>query len=133
MLSIGNRADHPLTGFRWTNNLLSAAGGGIITTGGGNANCAFPNFGGGPLGTLDRCFKLYTFAGNILIGATEQWPKDNYAPPSLTSVRIAGSDLNLPRSFLLQAGSPYRNVGTDGKDPGADVTAVENAIAGVAP
>jgi len=133
MLVFGNPVNHPLTGFSWTNNIFTAGGSGIITTGGGNSNCAFPEFGGGPLGKLDRCFKPYNFTGNVLIGATGPWPKNNYTPASLTDVDFASSNTDLLSSFQLQAASRYKNAGTDGKNPGADVAAVEAAVTGAVP
>jgi len=131
MLVLGNPIDRPLAGFSWTNNILSGGGVGIVPTGGGSANCA--HLGGGPVAQLDRCFKPYTFAGNVLIGVSRTWPSDNYTPATLTSVGFAGANDNIVSSYRLQALSSFRNAGTDGKNPGADVSAVEAAIAGVAP
>jgi hypothetical protein len=34
-------------------------------------------------------------------------------------------------NYQLALGSPFRNVGTDGKDPGADITGLMQATAGV--
>jgi hypothetical protein len=133
MLVVGNALDHPLAGFTWTNNIFTATGGGILSTGGGATNCAYPGFGNGSLGKIERCFKPYTFAGNVLVGATGPWPSDNKAPATLDAVMLSGSNPDDPASFQLQPASPFRNSGTDGKDPGADVAAVEAAIAGVAP
>jgi len=133
MLVLGNAPDHPLTGFSWTNNIFTATAGGILSTGGGATNCAYPGFGNGALGKLERCFKPYTFAGNVLVGASGPWPNDNKAPATLDAVMFSGSNADDPASFQLQPASPFRNSGTDGKDPGADVAAVEAAIAGVAP
>jgi hypothetical protein len=133
MLIVGANANQPLTGFTWTNNIFTAGSTGIVTSGGGNTNCAFPGLGGGPLGKLDRCFKPYIFSGNILVGATGAWPKNNYTPASLNAVDFARASRDGVDGLQLQAGSPYQNVGTDGKNPGADVSAVAAAIAGVAP
>jgi hypothetical protein len=133
MLVLGNALNHPLTGISWMNNIMAATGGGIITTGGGEWNCAYPGFGGGPLGKLDRCFKGYDFAGNVLIGATGAWPKNNHAPATLANVMFSSTNYKVLSSFQLQSASPFRNVSTDGKNPGADVTGIEAAIAGVAP
>ncbi len=133
MLVLGNALNHPLAGFSWTNNILAAPNSGIITTGGGSANCAYPGFGGGPLGKLERCFKDYDFSGNVLIGATGAWPKDNQSAANQTSVMFASTIHQALSSFQLQAVSPFRGMGTDGKNPGADVSGVAAAIAGVAP
>jgi hypothetical protein len=133
MLVVGNMASHPLTGFHWLNNIFTAGGTGVISTGGGPSNCAYPGFGGGALGQIERCFSPYTFAGNVLIGATGSWPKDNHNPSSMSAVMFEGSNPDKVSSFQLQPASPFHNAGTDGKSPGADVAAIEAAIAGVAP
>jgi hypothetical protein len=131
MLIVGNPIDHPLAGFSWTNNILSGGGVGIVPTGGGSANCA--HLGAGPVAQLDRCFKPYTFEGNVLIGTSRTWPKGNYTPATVMAVGFAGANDNIVSSYHLQATSSFRNAGTDGKNPGADVSAIEAAIAGVAP
>ena len=133
MLVLGNALNRPLAGFSWTNNILAATGGGIITTGGGSGNCAYPGYSGGPLGKLDRCFKNYDFAGNILIGSSGPWPKNNPTPATLANVMFSSSNLSLLRNLQLLPASPFSNGGTDGTSPGADITAVQAAISGVAP
>ena len=133
MLVLGNALNHPLAGFSWTNNILAATGGGIITTGGGASNCAYPGFPGGPMGKLDRCFKNYDFSGNVLVGNTGPWPKNNATPPNLGSVMFSSLNLGLLRNLQLLPASPFANAGTDGKNPGADIAAVQAAISGVAP
>jgi len=133
MLVLGNEMNHPLLGINWTNNIFGAAGSGIVTTGGGASNCAYPAAGGGPLGKLDRCFKGYDFSGNVLIGASGPWPKNNQMPAALANVMFSNVAPQLLSHFRLQAASPFSNLGTDGKDPGADINGVEAAIAGVAP
>jgi hypothetical protein len=133
MLVLGNAINHPLAGFSWTNNILVASGGGIVTTGGGSWNCAYPALPGGPVGKLDRCFKNYDFAGNVLVGATGSWPANNHAPATLANVMFSSTVHRVLSSFQLQAASPFRNVSSDGRNPGADVAGVEAAIAGVTP
>ncbi len=133
MLVLGNALNHPLAGFSWTNNILAATGQGIITTGGGSGNCAFPGYPGGPMGKLDRCFKSYDFSGNVLIGNAGPWPKNNASPPNLASVMFSSLNLGVLGNLQLLPASPFANTGTDGKNPGADIAAVQAAIAGVAP
>ncbi len=131
MLVIGNAMNHPLNGFSWSNNIFTANGGGIVTTGGGAGNCAFPGLPGGPLGKLERCFNSYDFSGNVLIGPATSWPKNNATPASMTAVMFSSAVHQLLSSFQLQPASPFRNAGTDGKAPGADIAGVEAAISGV--
>jgi hypothetical protein len=133
MLVLGNALNKPLAGFSWTNNILAASGEGITTTGGGPGNCAYPGFGGGPAGKLDRCLKNYDFSGNVLVGNSGPWPKNNPTPATLASVMFSSSNLSLLRSLQLLPASPFFSGGTDGKNPGADIAAVQAAISGVVP
>ena len=133
MLVLGNALNHPLAGFSWTNNILAATGGGIITTGGGSVNCAYPGYPGGPMGKLDRCFKSYDFSGNVLIGNSGPWPKNNATPATLAGVMFSSLNLSVLQNLQLLPASPFSNAGTDGKNPGADIAAVQAAISGVAP
>jgi hypothetical protein len=133
MLVLGNALNKPLAGFSWTNNILAASGEGITTTGGGPGNCAYPGFGGGPAGKLDRCLKNYDFSGNVLVGNSGPWPKNNLTPATLASVMFSSSNLSLLRSLQLLPASPFFSGGTDGKNPGADIAAVQAAISGVVP
>jgi hypothetical protein len=84
------------------------------------------------MGKLDRCFKSYDFSGNVLIGNSGPWPKNNPPPANLAKV-ISSSNLGLLRSLQLLPASPFSNGGTDGKNPGADIAAVQATISGVAP
>src|SRR5205823_1982750 len=67
------------------------------------------------------------FTHNVLLsGTVSLYPLGNWFPPGTTPVVNAyygGAD------YHLVSGSPYRNAGTDGKDVGADVDAVNAATA----
>lgn len=64
------------------------------------------------------------FAGNIVAAAlSSMYPAGNFYPASLGDVQI-GSD------YRLLPTSPYKNQGTDGKDPGVDVDALMAAQTG---
>src|SRR5439155_7019993 len=59
-------------------------------------------------------------------GAATNYPPDNFFPASLTQVgfvNLAAADYHLAPT------SPYKNAGTDGKDLGADIDAVNSATA----
>jgi hypothetical protein len=78
--------------------------------------------------TLDTYFPGSIFARNVLTGGSpSMYPADNFFPASLAEVGfvdLAGGN------YRLSAQSPYKNGGTDGKDPGVDVDALEAATAG---
>ena len=76
------------------------------------------------------------FAPNAIIGASPayasaKWPSGNYFPASALGVKFANYNGGIGGDYHLQASSPYKNKGTDGKDLGADIDAVNSAIAGV--
>ena len=63
-------------------------------------------------------------------GALSGYPAGNFWPTSWTAVQfvnLAGDN------YRLAAGSPYKNAGSDGLDIGANIDAMEAAIAGGAP
>jgi PKD repeat protein len=102
------------TGFVYTNNLTPHNNYGIIGSGYGPGRA-----------TLNAYFPGYLFAKNILAGGSASaYPAGNYFPATLDAVgfidRLAGN-------YHLSTTSLYRNAGTDGKDIGADMDAIEQA------
>ena len=87
------------------------------------------NYYGNPLGALATYFPGAVFRRNILQGGSaSKYPPDNFFPASMSAVgfvNLAGGD------YRLQATSPYKNAGTDGRDVGADIDSVNAATAGV--
>ena len=78
--------------------------------------------------TLSTYFPGAVFAKNVLAGgaSSTNWPAGNFFPASLDAVAFVnrtGGD------YHLSATSPYRNAGTDGKDLGADIDALNEATA----
>jgi hypothetical protein len=113
-------AGAPHTGFVYSNNLAP--------------HNEFGVHGAGTLPgthTLDTYFPGSIFEKNVLVGVNpfvSFYPPDNFFPASLIDVGfvdLAGGN------FRLSTSSPYKNGGTDGKDIGADIDALEAAIAGV--
>ncbi|MCW5977378.1 MAG: DUF2341 domain-containing protein [Bryobacteraceae bacterium] len=78
-------------------------------------------------GTLNYYAPGYVFTKNALWGAASKagaYPSGNYFPASIGDVKfvnVAAGD------FRLSSASPYRNLGTDGADLGANVVSVESA------
>jgi hypothetical protein len=116
----------------FTNNIVSAGKNPVWSTGTqGTANCAVHN---SPLTTLNACFSSFTFAGNVIIAAPinfppSKWPTQNYFASSASSVGFVNYSSGDSGNYLLQAGSPYISLATDGKHPGADVNAIYARIA----
>ncbi len=96
--------------------------------------------GGGSYGLMGdnypgtRALQVYApgglFAGNVVIlgGSTSWMPVGNSYPASVASIGFVNA---AAEDFHLTASSPFKGKGLDGKDPGADVTAVNSATAGV--
>jgi hypothetical protein len=104
--------------FTYTNNLTPHNQYGVAGTG----------TTGNPALTLSTFFPGVVFLRNVLSGGrATSYPANNYFPATLNDVRfvdMAGGN------YRLQAASPYKNAGTDGRDVGADIDAVAAATAG---
>jgi hypothetical protein len=111
----------------------------FASIGGGVANCAHGAQRAGTEAVLDACFVNYKVEKNLLIGEKGGWPKGNIAVSSAKAAGIrdlengTSKDPRLCHSGMsgCTQASPGASAGTDGKDIGADVEAVEAAIAGV--
>jgi len=103
-------------GFIYRNNIASHNSYGVIGTGTGIGS-----------GTLNTYFPGYVFNKNVLVGGiSTSYPQDNYFPLSTANigfVNMIGGDYHLSPS------SPYKNIGTDGKDLGANIDLINSAIA----
>ena len=107
-------------GFVYTNNLTPHNDYGIIGSGYGPGNS-----------TLSAYFPGYVFAKNIVTGAASSiYPAGNFFPATLDAVGFVD---RAGGNYRLSPTSPYRNAGTDGKDVGADIGAIEAAMADTAP
>ena len=119
--------------FVFTNNLVNAGTTPTKTTGGGTANCAFYSV---PLTSLPACFSSYTFSHNAIIAtpanfAPSKYPAGNYFPASASAVDFVNYNNGNGGDYHLQSTSRYKNAGTDGLDLGANIDAVQAAVAGV--
>ena len=72
-----------------------------------------------------------TFKKNVLIAGTGAWPAGNFFPASPAAVRFVDYNNGNGGNYTLLNTSPYHNAGTDGKDLGADVSAVTARTSGV--
>jgi hypothetical protein len=124
----------PMKNFVFTNSIVSAGLSPVLTTGSGAAaNCAFhPS----PLTTFNACFSPYTMRANAFIApptavSAAKWPSGNFFPTAATAVQFVNYNGGNGGDYHLQPSSPYKGAGTDGKDLGADVDAVDLATAGV--
>jgi hypothetical protein len=134
LLIMGNRAaNQTMYGFVFTNNMVSTGRFPVWNTGGGATSCAYS---GTPAQKIAKCFRTYTFSRNALIATPQafppsSWPAGNFFPTSLIAAGFAQQDEGGGVDYELQPNSPYKNAGTDGRDLGVDIVAVEAALAGV--
>lgn len=133
-MTLGNSTNNPaMSGFSFTNNIAIAGRFPVWNTGGGSSSCAYYNI---PLRSLSTCFASYVFSFNALIGVPSAfpptaWPLANSFPATPTSVGFVNYNNGNGGDYHLSSSSPYKNKGSDGKDLGADVSAIQSATAGV--
>jgi hypothetical protein len=85
---------------------------------------------GGLFGTaaLNASFSSWIVQRNVVVGGqASDWAPDNYYPASLSAVGFVSPGSN----WALSATSAYRQVATDGTDPGYDRATTETTIQGV--
>lgn len=136
MLLVGDEVaiSSQMTNFVFNNNIVNAGPYPVWSTGeGGAANCAVHD---SPLVTFNACFSGSSFASNAIVATPSgfpesTWPTGNYFPASAAAVQFVNYNGGIGGDYHLQASSPYKGLATDGKDLGADVDAIDAAIAGV--
>jgi len=135
MLNLGDDTtlNPKMNDFVFSNNIINAGTSPTKTTGGGTANCAYTPE---PLTSLPACFRLYTFSHNAIIATppgfpASTYPSGNHFPSTASNVNFMDYNGGNGGNYQLQSSSPYKNAGSDGKDLGADISALQAAIAGV--
>lgn len=74
---------------------------------------------------LDNFFTNWVFTNNAIIGGSSRaYPTSNYFPENVETVGFVNYSSG---NYRLADASPYKGVGTDGQDIGADVDALEAA------
>lgn len=121
--------DPRMSGFVFTNNVVSAGKYPVWAAGGGPTNCAKSV---APRADIAKCFSTYTFESNVIVGSPavyppSTWPAENYFVEDFGDVGFADYDR---QDYQLLPSSQFSNKGTDGKDIGADINAIQSATAG---
>ncbi len=120
--------------FNFTNNLVGVGDNDFFSAGGGPRNCAFQPKIQGPEGVLKSCFSSFNVTHNAFIGSAGGWPKGNFTPKNSAAAQMRdfregnGGDYRLCEakdSANCKKESPFRSGGTDGKDLGADIEAIQ--------
>lgn len=106
------------TNFVFTNNIALHNDYGIHGSGTSPGNNAIATY-----------FPGGDFRRNIITGANPAvYPPDNYYPPTLNNVGFVNHTSGDYHGYQLASGSPYKNGGTDGTDPGFDVNALDKEL-----
>ena len=128
-----------IAGFVFRNSIVGAGERQLTSTGGGLRNCAGqqPH----PQAMVSNCFQDPNFTHNAIVGAQGNWPSGNWFPKNFSDVGFVdfkndnGGDYHLcqgPRQpGSCRDASKYLKSGTDGKDLGADIDAIQAATEGV--
>jgi hypothetical protein len=134
MIIMGNKIPTaPMTGLVFTNNLTITGLHPVWNSGGGEVNCAFKDV---PITSINNCFTSYTFANNALIATPSQfppssWPANNMFPQTVNDVQFMSYNNGNGGNYELQSTSHYKNMGSDGKDLGADIVGLNEMLASV--
>lgn len=134
MLVLGNSQNNPqMWGFTFSNNILMTGQYPVWSVGDYVNDCSAYNI---PIKTISLCFQPYSFSNNVLIGPPKAfpatvWPTGNFFPASTNDVDFTAFNNADGGDYTLAPSSPYKGKASDGTDPGANVAAVEQAIAGV--
>jgi len=125
-------ANAPMYGLVVTNNLLVTGKYPVWNTG-GSTSCAVKDV---PITTITTCFTTYVFANNGLIATPpafppSTWPSNNMFPQAVTNVDFMNYNNGNGGNYELQSSSPYKGKGSDGKDLGADIAGLNEALANV--
>jgi len=130
LLMVGNSLDDPkMSAFTFSDNLVVVPRYPVWAIGKNN-DCALSDV---PVTVINTCFTTFSFSGNVLAATpkpfpAEKWPAGNMFPSTIGEVGLVnfnGGDYHLLPS------SPYKGKASDGRNPGADIDAINTAIQGV--
>ncbi len=117
----------------FTNNMVITGQYPVWNTGGGPSSCAYKDV---PVTTINTCFANYTFQNNALVATPPKfppasWPTNNMFPQTVDNVGFINFNNGNGGNYELQSSSPYKGKGSDGKDLGADIVGLNQALANV--
>jgi hypothetical protein len=117
-----------ISNWTYTNNIVSInAGLAVFNT--GSTGCTDNKTSNAA--KVAACFSPYAMTHNALIGGSGTWPAGNYLPATPAAVQFVNYNNANGGNYTLLSTSPYHNKGTDGKDLGADISAVSSHTSGV--
>lgn len=134
IMVVGNVASNQqMYALEFTNSLLVTGRYPVWNAGWGPPSCGYLDV---PVTSLDKCFLNSTFAHNALIDfptafPPSTWPSGNLFADSIDAVGFADYNNGDGGNYELLKSSPYKNKGIDGKDLGADIVTLNQALANV--
>jgi len=133
MFTGNNKPNQEMYGFVFTNNIITTGIHPMWDAEGGDASCAISDV---PVTILNSCFKTFTFNYNALLGTSPEfgsstWPAGNMFGPTPSNAEFTSFNDGNGGNYELPPNSPYKNAGSDGKDLGADIVGLNEALAGV--
>ena len=133
MFTGNNKPNPEMYGFVFTNNIVTTGIHPMWEAEGGDASCAVSDV---PVKILNSCFKTFTFNYNAFLGTTPEfgsstWPAGNMFGPTPSNAEFTSFNNGNGGNYELPPNSPYKNAGSDGKDLGADIVGLNEALAGV--
>ena len=126
---LGGSTSRSIQNVKFTNNIVTAKPGLVVTGTGSPAPCGF--YGDTVSARIRSCISSYSFSNNVLPGATGTWPTGNYYPTQTASLQFVDYNGGSGGDYHLLPSSPYKGAGSDGEDLGANIDAINQAIAGV--
>src|SRR5580692_880001 len=127
----GPVAEPRMSGISITNSILTTGPQPIATTGGGvDKNCSAMPQRKAPETVFHDCFSSYVFHNNVIVGGGGGWPKDNKTPGNLGDVGFVSHKDGHGGDYRLSPGSKFKHAGSDQKDAGADLDAIDKATLG---
>ncbi|MGB7585014.1 MAG: hypothetical protein WBM11_09225 [Terriglobales bacterium] len=129
---VGGPPNRAMSDFTFTNSMVTGGEYQFTATGGGpQLSCSSEPGGNAPADMLQDCFASYRFDHNVIIGGWSKWPRGNSFPKHPRDVGFTSYNDGNGGDYRLAAKSRFRGAGSDGKDPGADIDAIDRATAGV--
>ncbi|MCU1272468.1 MAG: hypothetical protein JWN74_3762 [Acidobacteriaceae bacterium] len=127
LMILGASEDTPIRNVIFTNNIVTVPSDSPVSGSGPKGPCAFK--GRSAAERFGACIASLQFERNVLVGGNDAWPKGNFFPRDPKDVKFAKHHEGNGGDYRLSADSPQKHAGTDKKDVGADVDAVEKATA----
>ncbi|HTW58284.1 MAG TPA: hypothetical protein VMD99_09145 [Terriglobales bacterium] len=128
----GPPGEPKMSGLSVTNSIFVTDFKPVISTGGArDQNCSAMPFGRSAKDLLNDCFSSYNFHHNVIIAMPDDWPKDNKTLKNVGDAGFVDYKDGNQGNYRLSPSSRLKNAGSDHKDIGADVDAIEAATAGV--